>query len=517
MHHNYYFLRSLAAELNHALQSAILVETFSQNKNEIILCLEKAGKEHYIRLLMESYFSGINYSHNVQRAKRNTINLFADFNGLKVIKIAAVDFDRSILFEMENEQVFQIQFYGKRCNMVAYQSKKLIGSFKQKASPPEFLELQAYKETPTLNANAWISGHHNVNFLTTQLGKSGVKQLISEGFEEKNKQDQWHSIANMLDTINHPESFYLHSVQDLPQLSLIEPSGAFELYKSAIECSNALFFSYLKNYNLNKKKTALRSTLSRNKKKARNYITKSKQKLEELKNRDFEKLANIIMANLHTIKIGTQKVTLFDFYEECTIDIKLKANLSPQKNAEQYYKKAKNQKKEEQILLKNIKGKQQQLEDIEKMLLEIDNTDTFKILKNSEKAIGKQQKEKESRLTAPYYDFLIDGFKVWVGKNARANDELTLKHAKKDDLWLHAKDVAGSHVVIKAQAGKPTPALVIEKAASLAAYYSKRKSDTLCPVSYTLKKYVRKRKGAHFGEVIVERETVIMVAPENNF
>ena len=89
--------------------------------------------------------------------------------------------------------------------------------------------------------------------------------------------------------------------------------------------------------------------------------------------------------------------------------------------------------------------------------------------------------------------------------------------AHKDDLWLHAKDVSGSHVIIKFQAGKTFPTTVIEKAAQLAAWYSKRKSDSLCPVIYTPKKFVRKPKGAAPGSVIVDRENVILVTPQNPF
>ena len=97
-----------------------------------------------------------------------------------------------------------------------------------------------------------------------------------------------------------------------------------------------------------------------------------------------------------------------------------------------------------------------------------------------------------------------------VGKSAKNNDLLTQKYTYKEDLWLHAKDVAGSHVVVKYQAGKTFPETVIEKAAQLAGWYSKRKNDSLCPVLYTPKKFVRKPKGAEPGEVIVEREKVIL-------
>ena len=102
---------------------------------------------------------------------------------------------------------------------------------------------------------------------------------------------------------------------------------------------------------------------------------------------------------------------------------------------------------------------------------------------------------------------------MFVGKNAKSNDILTQKIATKNDLWLHARDVSGSHVVIRDRLGNSFPASVIEKVAALAAWFSKRKTDSLCPVIFTPKKFVRKIKGAPAGQVVVEKEDVIMVVP----
>ena len=102
---------------------------------------------------------------------------------------------------------------------------------------------------------------------------------------------------------------------------------------------------------------------------------------------------------------------------------------------------------------------------------------------------------------------------ILVGKNSKNNDLLTLKHAAKNDIWLHARGMAGSHVVIKTKAGQTLPNSVLEYAASLAAHFSKGKTDSLCPVIYTEKKYVRKIKGAPTGQVVVDKENTILVEP----
>jgi predicted ribosome quality control (RQC) complex YloA/Tae2 family protein len=103
-----------------------------------------------------------------------------------------------------------------------------------------------------------------------------------------------------------------------------------------------------------------------------------------------------------------------------------------------------------------------------------------------------------------------------VGKNAKNNDELTLKFAHKDDLWLHAKGVSGSHVIIKHKAQLAFPASVIEYAAQIAAHYSSAAGSSLVPVIYTPKKFVRKPKGANPGQVSVEKEELLLVEPKLN-
>ncbi|HEX2900145.1 MAG TPA: NFACT RNA binding domain-containing protein, partial [Bacteroidia bacterium] len=100
-----------------------------------------------------------------------------------------------------------------------------------------------------------------------------------------------------------------------------------------------------------------------------------------------------------------------------------------------------------------------------------------------------------------------------VGKNAKQNDSLTFGHSRKDDLWLHARDTPGSHVIIRNPTAGPIPNPVLEFAASLAAKHSKRKHENLVPVQYTERKYVRKVKNGAAGAVLVEREKVIMIEP----
>ncbi len=103
-----------------------------------------------------------------------------------------------------------------------------------------------------------------------------------------------------------------------------------------------------------------------------------------------------------------------------------------------------------------------------------------------------------------------------VGRNNRENDEVTFSHAAPNDIWFHAQGVTGSHVVLNRREGGigNPPASIIERAASVAAHYSRARHSALVPVMYTLRKYVRKFRGARPGQVKCEREKTVMVPPK---
>jgi predicted ribosome quality control (RQC) complex YloA/Tae2 family protein len=247
-----------------------------------------------------------------------------------------------------------------------------------------------------------------------------------------------------------------------------------------------------------------------------NYVSKNKQKFAELESdHHYQAWGDLIMANLHNIKTGDKSVTAENFYNNNEpIEIKLKEDLSPQKNAETYYRKGKNQQIEIQKLKETVAQKEKEIERITKTISALESTEVLRDVRKKADEAGLAPKDEKQAPTLPYHEFEFKGYKIWVGRNAEKNDELTLKYSYKEDLWLHAKDVPGSHVIIKHQAGKNFPKDVIERAAELAAYNSKRKTDSLCPVAFTPKKFVRKRKGDPAGAVVVEREEVIMVKPK---
>lgn len=285
----------------------------------------------------------------------------------------------------------------------------------------------------------------------------------------------------------------------------------------SIALANEFYGHFTKIYYLSLEKEQAKKYLTDRIKKTANYLAKSQEQLEQFhQNANFEQIANILMANLH-LKIENQNTVEFhNFYSNNPISIKLKPEVSLQKNAENYYRKAKNKKLELQKITENINQKQSLLLQYQAQLTELSSIIDLKTLRNFLKTNEiKPEVSLQAQPSFPFRTFEFQGFQIWMGKNAENNDLLTLKYAFKEDLWLHAKDVSGSHVIVKHQSGKNFPKLVIEKAAEIAAFYSKRKSDTLVPVTVTPKKYVRKPKGFAAGKVIVEKEDVVLVSPKD--
>jgi predicted ribosome quality control (RQC) complex YloA/Tae2 family protein len=279
-----------------------------------------------------------------------------------------------------------------------------------------------------------------------------------------------------------------------------------------IQCANEYYSIFNKSILFENEKAQLKQQYLHRKKQSESYIKKSSTKLDQIANRrSYKEIADLIMANLHTLKAGLETVTLFDFYQNSDIEIKLKKSLSPQKNAEILYRKSKNEQVELQSIQRNIDDKQTRLNELVEIIEQIELAADWRELKS----LNKQSKKEANDPILPYHSYQFAGYEIRVGKDAKRNDQLTTKHSSKDDIWLHAKDVSGSHVVIKNPTKKRPPSNVLEYAAQIAAYYSKRKSDKLCPVLFTERKYVRKSKKLLPGQVIVEREEVLLVEPSN--
>ena len=475
---------------------------FSQNKDELVLGLTRGKAEFYIKCNFDPQVSLIDFPHDFKRARKNSIDLFPEIIGTTIQSVTQVAWDRSFFFELSNGSRLLFKLYGRRSNILLLNEHKSTMVFRN------ILAADAHTAITSLERSINLDNpqEEDIRQLRLLLGKS-----ISGASSDD---EVFHRTHQLLAA----HKFFLYKATNgKPEVSLIEPEKYDYESDDPIDICRKLNLSFISDYLfLNKKKT-IESLLGKRQSKTEKSIESYQLHLEKIKTRrSHEEVANIVMANLHRFKPDQEKIMLEDFYTGELIEIKLKRGMKPQIHAENLYRKAKNEKIEWQKASESLAAREEELRVLMKHIEELEKIDNFRTLNQfiKENKLN-PSKGSQTEINLPYKEVTYRGFQIWIGKHAKANDELTLKYAHKDDIWLHAKDVSGSHVVIKHAGNKTIPTPVLEKAAALAAYHSKRKSDSLCPVIYTSKKYVRKRKGDPPGAVVVEREQVIMIEPSS--
>ncbi len=248
-------------------------------------------------------------------------------------------------------------------------------------------------------------------------------------------------------------------------------------------------------------------------------------RLEELRAAgDRERLrrrGDIIKANIYRIKKGDSLLRAEDFWSDppAAVEIPLEPRLSPQQNAEKYYKAYAKAKNAEKILRGQIEEARTELEYLESVLEELERADGERDLEEIRRELAEEGyiaergggKKKSGPSTSRPLRFVSStGAEILVGRNNAQNERLTLKEAGKNDIWLHAQRTHGSHVI--ARCAEDDAATILE-AAALAAWYSKARNESKAPVDYTRVRNVKKMPGGRTGMVIYTDYRTVFVAP----
>ncbi|ATW24830.1 Rqc2 family fibronectin-binding protein [Candidatus Formimonas warabiya] len=242
---------------------------------------------------------------------------------------------------------------------------------------------------------------------------------------------------------------------------------------------------------------------------------------------DMEQLrlwGELITAHIYQLSKGMETAELDNFYQPGErIRIPLNPHYSPSENAQTYFKKYNKAKSSKILVEEQVAKNREELDYLYSVGSFLEQARTLKDLEEirselvdaaylKEKAQIKKGKAKEP-VSQPLSFTSQEGYTILVGKNNKQNDLLTLKMAQKDDLWLHTKNIPGSHVIIRRQPGQEIPFATMEEAAKLAAFYSKARYSSQVPVDYTLVSQVKKPNGAKPGMVIYFEQKTLYVTP----
>ncbi|MED0683162.1 NFACT RNA binding domain-containing protein [Bacillus altitudinis] len=328
---------------------------------------------------------------------------------------------------------------------------------------------------------------------------------------------QAHSFTPQLTRKDGKEYFYLLELQHV--------DGDMKTFDSLSELLDRFYFGKAERDRVKQQAADLERFVANEKKKNENKLKKLTRTLEESQNaHKYQLYGELLTANIYAIKKGDKEATVINYYDEegGEITIPLKTNKTPSENAQAYftkYQKAKNaveavneqiERTHEEIvyfdeLIQQLSSASpKDLEEIREELVE------GKYLRPKQKRNAKKKKPSAIQLEA--YES-SQGVPILVGKNNKQNEYLTTKAAARDDIWLHTKDIPGSHVVIRHQA--PDEQTLLE-AAQIAAYFSKAKESSSVPVDYTKIRHVKKPNGAKPGFVTYDQQQTLFVTPDED-
>lgn len=252
-----------------------------------------------------------------------------------------------------------------------------------------------------------------------------------------------------------------------------------------------------------------------------------KEQLEECEGKEkFKIYGDLISSNLHTLEKGSPFYDLVNYYDEEMPVVRIPADISmtPNQNAQKYYKEYRKLQTAQQMLAEFIKQSEQEALYLESVVDELSRADTDREITEIKEELydggylkrKRGGKQKKAKPLPPMKFHSKDGFEIRVGRNNIQNDLLTIKKSKNYDMWLHTKDIPGSHVVISSENRGFTDQAIFD-AAMLASYFSKANGNRNVAVDYAIIKNVKKPKDAKPGRVVYENYNTIIVSPTEEY
>ncbi|HMM06013.1 MAG TPA: NFACT RNA binding domain-containing protein [Clostridiales bacterium] len=272
------------------------------------------------------------------------------------------------------------------------------------------------------------------------------------------------------------------------------------------------------------RKAALKKIIGQHRAKTAAKVEKQKEELcHAVDGEKYRLYGELLSANLYQVPNYIEEVVLENFYDDNRgIKVPLLKELTAADNASRYFKRYHKAKTARNAIREHLTENENELAYLESLYYQCENAQNDDDLAETRSEVihsgylkaKKQTKGEKRDAPLPPLETVYMDYTILIGRNNKQNDRLTLKAAQKDDLWLHTKNIPGSHVIIRKKDGEEIPEAVITRAAQYAAFHSKAKESPKVPVDYTEVKQVKKPNGARPGMVIYFEQTTIMVEPK---
>ncbi len=551
--------RAVVHELSEQLVTGRILKIYQPTNSEIVLTVRAKGKNKQLLLSVHPNYARIHISNtslkNPKEPPMFCMVLRKYLTGGFIEKIEQVELERIVVLHIRSHneigdtttKKLVIEIMGKHSNVMLVDGERnvILDSIKH-ISPSQnryrtILPGQPYIFPPnqgkinplTISSEEFIKkldfnqGKLDKQMLSLAMGFSPVitKEITERSFlgsAEKYK-EIFSNIQNVLLNHQYTPIIYLGEKEQFYVLELSTIKGEKEVFPSVNAMLDRFYSGKAERDRVKQQSRDFYRHLLNEKNKLIRKVKKQKKTILKAEKADYyQKLGELLTAHMHLVKKGDDSVKVVDYYdpEQKEIVIELNPNKSPSENAQSFFQTYHKLKKSKEHLQKEIEKATLEIAYLDQLLQQLESAreeDLEEIREELQeqgylkKRISKKvEKKKHNKPSLDEY-VASDGTLIYVGRNNKQNDYLTNRFASKNHIWLHAKDIPGSHVVIQSENPEES---TLKEAAIIAAFYSKAKHSSSVPVDYTEVKNVKKPSGAKPGFVIYEKQKTLYVTPD---
>ncbi len=572
------FLRHIKKELSEALLNARVDKVFQPNRDELILAFRGFDAAHKLLISARANSARINLTkipvENPMQPPMLCMLLRKKLQGAKLIDITQPDLERALMLKFDSvnelgdhvELTLAVEIMGRYSNIILVdENGKIIDALKRvdaemsserlvlpgllyRLPPPqEKLSMLECDDTEIMEridalpkdmelSKALLSVLQGVSPIVAREVEHNVgrgNEVLIRSMDEAVRDRARFFIRRLIDTVRDtdgtpymvadaqkkPKDF---SFIDIHQYSWVMAVSKKDSFSSMLDD----FYAERDQIERMRVKSAdLLRLLSNHTDRLSRKIANQTAELENCAQRDVYRVkGDLLSANMYAIEKGAKTVKLQNFYDEelAEIEISLDPALTPQQNAQKYYKNYRKAKTAEEKLTEQIELAKNDLEYLDSVFESLSLAQNERDLNEiraelADQGYARRQKntkknQKAPAVSAPLKFTTSEGFTVFVGRNNRQNDKLTMKDSNNNDIWFHTKNIPGSHTVLVTDGKQPTDK-AMEEAAVLAAKHSRAKDSSQVPVDYTQIRHVFKPQGAKPGMVNYVNYKTVFVDP----
>ncbi|WP_088105038.1 Rqc2 family fibronectin-binding protein [Halalkalibacter urbisdiaboli] len=552
--------RAITKELTDALTTGRISKIYQPYKTELILTIRANGKNHQLLLSANANFARAHLTNekyeNPAEPPMFCMLLRKHLEGSIIENIKQIGMERIITIDVKNKDELGdvtykqliVEIMGRHSNIILIDRKSnlILDSIKHiglaQSSYRTVLPGQTYKLPPEqekvnpldVNAEELLK---RIDFNSGKIDRqllekfAGLSPLIAKEITTRagmiNRQSLPKAFEDVIEPIRQhrykPEIVFAGK-EYFSVVTLTQVEGERKTFSTTSDMLDRFYYGKAERDRVKQQafdlERFLRNELQKNKKK----IKKLEQTLSQAEQaKTFQKLGELLTANLHAVKRGDKSIEVIDYYDEegKMIDIPLDPLKSPSDNAQSYFKKYNKAKNSVAIVEEQIEKANAEIDYFEQLTQQMESASPKDVEEIREELIEegyirRRQKQKKKRKDEkPQFEKYVSstGLEFFVGKNNKQNEYLTNRFARQDEIWLHTKDIPGSHVVIRST---DPDEVTLKEAATIAAYFSKAKQSSSVPVDFTKIRHVKKPNGAKPGFVIYDNQTTLYVTPSED-